>query len=50
MISPIIAPAIGNRYMLFATVSSWLFFDGIIVKNETTDMISLNKRPPSQIG
>jgi hypothetical protein len=43
IIRPIIAPAIGNRYMFFATVSRSLFFDGIMVKKETTDFIPLNK-------
>jgi len=44
--SPIAIPTTGNRNMYFAMLSSEAFDDGMIVKNEKTDPISLNMYPP----
>ena len=45
---PIIIPTTGKRYMYFAVSSNVEFDDGIIVKKEKTEPISLNIKPPSK--
>ena len=45
--SPITIPMIGKTCMYFATVSRLVLVEGIIVRNEKTEPISLSMYPPS---
>ena len=45
--SPIPIPIIGKTCMYFATVSRLVLLEGIIVRNEKTELISLSMYPPS---
>ena len=45
--SPIPIPIIGKICMYFDTVSRLVLLEGIIVRNEKTELISLSMYPPS---
>jgi hypothetical protein len=45
--SPIAIPMIGKTCMYLATVSRLVLLEGIIVRNEKTELISLSMYPPS---
>ena len=45
--SPIAIPMIGKMCIYFATVSRLVLLEGIIVRNEKTELISLSMYPPS---
>ena len=45
--NPIAIPMMGKTCMYFATVSRLVLLEGIIVRNEKTELISLSMYPPS---
>jgi hypothetical protein len=45
--NPIAIPMIGKMCMYLATVSRLVLLEGIIVRNEKTELISLSMYPPS---
>jgi hypothetical protein len=47
IINPIAIPMMGKICMYFATVSRLVLLEGIIVRNEKTELISLSMYPPS---
>jgi hypothetical protein len=47
MSNPITIPIIGKTCMYFATVSRFVLLEGIIVRNEKTELTSLSMQPPS---
>ena len=47
MSKPIPIPIIGKTCMYFATVPRSVLLEGIIVRNEKTELISLSMYPPS---
>jgi hypothetical protein len=47
IISPIAIPIIGKICMYFATVPRSVLLEGIIVRNEKTELTSLSMYPPS---